>query len=128
MTRGYCQVGKIASLSYNIRFLIHSWSSSTKMKCGDSLYHPFQQAKLWLISTTQLCQKCLVHCYEMRCNSSIFHNLFLSHLNNMQHIFAFSYCSRDSQGKNTEVICHSFLQWTMFCQNSPPWPVHLRWP
>ena len=24
------------------------------------------------------------------------------------------------QGKNTEVVCHSLLQWTMFCQNSPP--------
>ena len=31
-------------------------------------------------------------------------------------------------GKNTEVVCHSLLQWTTFCQNSPPWPVHLGWP
>ena len=23
---------------------------------------------------------------------------------------------------------HSLLQWTTFCQNSPPWPVHLGWP
>ena len=30
-----------------------------------------------------------------------------------------SYCSWDSQGKNTEVVCHSLLQWTTFCQNSP---------
>ena len=42
--------------------------------------------------------------------------------------FAFSYCSWGSQGKNTEVVCHSLLQWTMLCQNSPPWPVHLGWP
>ena len=33
-----------------------------------------------------------------------------------------------SQGKNTEAVCHSLLQWTTFCQNSPPWPVHLGWP
>ena len=33
---------------------------------------------------------------------------------------AFSYCSWGSRGKNTEVVCHSLLQWTMFCQNSPP--------
>ena len=33
-----------------------------------------------------------------------------------------------SQGKNTEVVCHSLLQWTTFCQTSPPWPVHLGWP
>ena len=23
---------------------------------------------------------------------------------------------------------HSFLPWTKFCQNSPPWPVNLSWP
>ena len=45
----------------------------------------------------------------------------------VSYLFAFSYCSWGSQGKNTEVVCHSFLQWTMFCQNSPPWPVHLGW-
>ena len=42
--------------------------------------------------------------------------------------FAFSYCSWGSQGKNTEVACHSLLQWTTFCQTSPPWPAHLGWP
>ena len=35
-------------------------------------------------------------------------------------LFAFSYCSWDSQGKNTEVVCPSLLQWTTFCQSSPP--------
>ena len=43
-------------------------------------------------------------------------------------IFAFSYCSWGSQGKNTEVVCHSLLQWTTFCQANPPWPAHLGWP
>ena len=42
--------------------------------------------------------------------------------------FAFSYCSWGSQGKNTEVVCHSLLQWTTFCQTSPPWPDRLGWP
>ena len=42
--------------------------------------------------------------------------------------FCLSYCSWGSQGKNTEVVCHSLLQWTTFCQTSPPWPAHLRWP
>ena len=32
------------------------------------------------------------------------------------------------QGKNTEVVCHAFLQWTTFCQTSPPWPARLGWP
>ena len=42
--------------------------------------------------------------------------------------FAFSYCSWGSQGKNTEVVCHSLLQWITFCQTSPPWPIRLGWP
>ena len=44
------------------------------------------------------------------------------------YLFAFSHCSWGSQGKNTEVVCHSLLQWTTFCQTSPPWPVLLGWP
>ena len=40
----------------------------------------------------------------------------------------FSYCSWGTQGKNPEVVCHSLLQWTTFCQTSPPWPSHLGWP
>ena len=46
----------------------------------------------------------------------------------MSYPFAFSYCSWGSQGKNTEVVSHSLLQWTTFCQTSPPWPVHRGWP
>ena len=42
--------------------------------------------------------------------------------------FAFSSCSCSSQGKNTEVVCHSLLQWTTLCQTSPPWPAHHGWP
>ena len=47
-------------------------------------------------------------------------------------LFAFSYCSWSSQGKNTEVVCHSLLQWITFCQTSPPWPIcvgqpHMAW-
>ena len=41
--------------------------------------------------------------------------------------FAFSYCSWGPQGKNTEVVCHSLLQWTTFCQTSPG-PIRLGWP
>ena len=33
-------------------------------------------------------------------------------------LFAFSYCSWGSQGRNTEVACHSLLQWATFCQSS----------
>ena len=40
--------------------------------------------------------------------------------------FAFSYCSWGSQGRNSEVICHSLLQWTTFCQTSPPELTHWK--
>ena len=35
----------------------------------------------------------------------------------MSYLLAFSYCSCGTQGKNAEVVCHSLLQRTMFCQN-----------
>ena len=46
----------------------------------------------------------------------------------VSYLFTFSYCSWGSQDKNTEVLCHFLLQWPTFCQNSPPWPIHLGWP
>ena len=46
----------------------------------------------------------------------------------VSYLFAFSCYSWSSQGKNTGVVCHSLLQWTTLCQNSPPWPIHLGWP
>ena len=39
----------------------------------------------------------------------------------------FSYCSGGSQGKNTEVVCHS-LSGGPHSDTSPPWPVRLGWP
>ena len=42
--------------------------------------------------------------------------------------FTFSYYSWGSQGQNAEVVCHSLLHWTTFCQSSPPWPVCLGRP
>ena len=42
-------------------------------------------------------------------------------------VLFFSYCSWGSQGKNTEMVCHSLLQWATFCQLSAM--THcLRWP
>ena len=41
--------------------------------------------------------------------------------------FAFSYSSWGSHEEYWSV-CHSLLQWTTFCQTSPPWPAHLGWP
>ena len=33
-----------------------------------------------------------------------------------------------SCGKNTGVVCHSLLQWIMFCQNSSLWTLRVGWP
>ena len=30
--------------------------------------------------------------------------------------------------QESEVVCHSLLQWTTFCQTSPLWPILLGWP
>ena len=46
----------------------------------------------------------------------------------VSYLFAFSYYSWCSQGKSAEVVCHSLIQWATFCQNSPPWLIHLGWP
>ena len=46
----------------------------------------------------------------------------------MSYLFAFSCYSWVSRTKNTGVVCHSLLQWTIFCQNSPLWPICLGWP
>ena len=46
----------------------------------------------------------------------------------MSYLFAFSYWSGCSRGKNTEVVCHSLLQRTTFCQTSLPWSIHVGWP
>ena len=46
----------------------------------------------------------------------------------VSYLFAFSYYSWGSQGKNAEVVCHSLLQWITFCQNFPPRPVCFWWP
>ena len=78
-------------------------------------------------------------CFCFGCIPSFFLELFLhwspvpywalSNLgNSVSYLFHFSCCSWGSQGKNTEVVCHSLLQWATFCQTSPPWPVHLGWP
>ena len=46
----------------------------------------------------------------------------------VSYLFGFSFCSCGSQSEITEVVCHSVLQWTTFCQKSPPCPIHLGWP
>ena len=73
-----------------------------------------------------------LHCFWSYSSSDL--QQYIGHLPiwgvhlSMSYLFAFSYYSWGSQGKNTEVVCHSLLQWTTFCQTSPPWPVCLGWP
>ena len=60
-------------------------------------------------------QSCPTLCDPMDCSMPGLpvHHQFLELI-----FFAFSYCSWGSQGKNSAVVCHSLLQWTVFCQNS----------
>ena len=44
------------------------------------------------------------------------------------YLFVFLYSSWGSHSKYTGVVCYSLLQWIIFCQNSPLWPVQLGWP
>ena len=46
----------------------------------------------------------------------------------VSYFFAILYSSWGSHGKYTWVVCHSLLWQITFCQNSPLWPVCLRWP
>ena len=65
---------------------------------------------------------------------SIFSSSYTGHLPtwgahlSVSYPFVFSCWSWGSQDMNTEVVCHSLLQWITFCQTSPPWPIHLGWP
>ena len=67
------------------------------------------------------------------CFSSLlqYHNVQMTwgiHLS-MSYLFAFSTLRTwGSQGNSAEVVCHPLLQWATFCQNSPPWLIHLGWP
>ena len=45
----------------------------------------------------------------------------------VSYYFAFWFCSWDSQGKNTEVVCIPFPIGPHSVR-PPPWPVHLGWP
>ena len=75
-------------------------------------------------------KKCRLVCFSLSFYIINFNISWLMKESNMRQcliFFTFSYCSLVFQGKNTEVVCHSLLQWTTFCQNSPPWPIHLGW-
>ena len=41
--------------------------------------------------------------------------------------FSFSNCLWHFPGKNTEVLCHSLLQWITFCQNYSLWIICFGW-
>ena len=49
--------------------------------------------------------------------------IFNQRLNSYKGQFLLIYmhvCSWGARGMSSEMVCHSLLQWTTFCQNSPP--------
>ena len=83
----------------------------------------------WVLFSLWLCLLILSGVISPLFSSSIIGHLptWGIHLS-VSYVFAFLYCSWGSHSKNTDVVCSSLLQWTMFCQNSSPGPVHLWWP
>ena len=72
----------------------------------------------WPDTGTGLYQTAIYHLYSSK-----------SHMRCLRLLLCvFSYCSWGSQGKNTEVVCHSLLEQITFCQTSPPWSIRLGWP
>ena len=72
--------------------------------------------------------------YSFWCYFSTLFQWYIGHLPkwgvhfSVSYLFAFSYCSWGSQGKNIVVVCHYLLQWTTFCQQSSPGPIRFGWP
>ena len=60
-----------------------------------------------------------LHCFWSYFSTDLFHLLTWGVPLSVSYHFAFSYCSWGSQGKNTEVVCRSLLQWTILCQQTP---------
>ena len=69
--------------------------------CFDSIFHSF-----WIFFSTDL-QQLIVHLATWGVHLSV------------SYLFAFSCCSWGSQVKNTEVVCHSLLQWTSLVATVP---------
>ena len=83
----------------------------------------------WVLFLLWLCLFILSRVISALISSSILGHLLTWGVHfSVFYLFAFSYCSCGSQGKDTEVVCHSLLQWTTCFQNSPLWPVHRGWP
>ena len=64
------------------------------------------------VQFSSIAQSCPALCNPVDCSMPgllVHHQLLEFHLS-LSYLFAFSYCSGGSQGKNTEVICHSLLQ------------------
>ena len=87
--------------------------------------HSWASFLLW--SSSFILSGAISNCPPLVPSSILYLSTWGTHLP-VSYLFAFSYCSWGSPGKNTGMICHSLLQWTMFFQNSPLWPIHLGWP
>ena len=68
--------------------------------------------------------KCTVQIYRY----NIIQQISQTYSSCITETFCLFTCSWGSQGKHAEVVCHSLLQWTTFCQNSSPWLICLGWP
>ena len=123
-----------ASFSANTAHLFRliSWllelDSGTRLLCNNVLYsialyfHHQSHPQLGAVFSLAPSLHCFWYYFSTLLQKHIRHIPTWGIHFSVSYLFAFSFCPWGSQGNYTEVACHSLLQWTTFCQNSPPWP------
>ena len=114
---------------------LDSWPSRSRILCNIVLYstklcfHHQSHAQLGIVFALALS----LHS-SWTCCSTLLSSILGTYQLGSSSFSVISFCifilmgfSRQEVAKQ-EVVCHSLLQWTTFCQNSAPWLILLGWP
>ena len=105
-------------LQYSPSWSVVEWLQ----KCFNTVSLPFSILfGMWLYNSNQEV-KSISPLFEPGLTCQLINEVVLCHFQawDWRGLVCVSYCSWGSQGKNTEVVCCSLLQWTTFGQTSPP--------
>ena len=128
-----CWCWLLPSPVLSLPIFLDSWTSHSKFLCNNALYsirscyHHQSHPQLGVVFALAPSLHSFWN-YFSTFSSSILGTYWPGEFSFQCPPFAFSYCKWGSQGRNAEVVCHSLLQGTTFCQTSPPWPVCPEWP